>query len=396
MRTTISSRVFLFMLAVLLALPMGVPSAFGADKAADNKELQRIKREMREKKKELKRADRKERSILSELEKIDRDVQTSRTELADKQQQLRGSEKSLREVEENNTALSRELVALKQQYGRRLRTLYMMSRSGYATAIFSPAGLGQTMKRIKYLGLIAGRDQAVIREYGSTLRRLASRQAEIEDKKNQLLAHQRAVETKKVELEARRHKKAIILGGVRQEKGLYEQSLRELEESSASLWAMIKQDEQKKRTAKAPPPASPLVRKTADRDKSRLPWPLEGPVLTRFGMQRHPQFGTMVYRRGIEIQAQEGDSVRAVRDGQVAYADWYKGYGKLMILDHGNGFYTLYGNLSRLDLNRGAQAVRGQVIGLAGDTGSLKGSKLYFEIRRNGEAQDPLLWLAKK
>jgi septal ring factor EnvC (AmiA/AmiB activator) len=113
-------------------------------------------------------------------------------------------------------------------------------------------------------------------------------------------------------------------------------------------------------------------------------------------MQRHPQFGTMVFRRGIEIQASEGESVRAVRDGQVAYADWYKGYGKLMILDHGNGFYTLYGNLSRLDLSRGAQAVGGQVIGLAGDTGSLKGSKLYFEIRRNGEAQDPLLWLAKK
>ncbi len=69
-------------------------------------------------------------------------------------------------------------------------------------------------------------------------------------------------------------------------------------------------------------------------------------MLTRFGMQRHPQFGTMVYRRGIEIEAREGETVRAVQDGQVAYADWYKGYGKLMILDHGGGFYTLYGNLS--------------------------------------------------
>ena len=396
MRTMISSRVFMFMLAVLLALPAGVPSALGADKAADKKELQRIKREMLEKKKELKRADRKERSILSELEKIDRDIQTGRSELADQQQQLRGSEKALREVEENNTALSRELAALRQQYSRRLRAIYKMSRGGYAAAIFSPAGPGQTMKRIKYLGLVAGRDQAVIREYGSTLKRLASRQAEIQEKKNELLAHQRAVETKKVELEARRRRKAVILAGVRQEKGLYEQSLHELEESSASLWAMTKKDEQKKTAAKATPPASQPARKTATAPTARLPWPLEGPVLTRFGMQRHSQFGIMVYRRGIEIQALEGEPVRAVRDGQVAYADWYKGYGKLMILDHGNGFYTLYGNLSRLDLNRGAQAARGQVIGLAGDTGSLKGSKLYFEIRMNGEAQDPLLWLAKK
>jgi septal ring factor EnvC (AmiA/AmiB activator) len=113
-------------------------------------------------------------------------------------------------------------------------------------------------------------------------------------------------------------------------------------------------------------------------------------------MQRHPQFGTMVFRRGIEIEVREGASVRAVSDGQVAYADWYKGYGKLVIIEHGPGFYTLYGNLSRLDLNKGDRVVKGQVIGLAGDTGSLKGTKLYFEIRQNGEAQDPLTWLARR
>jgi len=78
------------------------------------------------------------------------------------------------------------------------------------------------------------------------------------------------------------------------------------------------------------------------------------------------------------------------------YADWYKGYGELIILDHGNGFYTLYGNLSRLNIARDARVARGQAIGLAGDTGSMKGSKLYFEIRRNGQAQDPLAWLARK
>src|ERR1700690_3715155 len=101
MRTMNGSRVFMFVLVVLLALRVGGPSAFGADKAVEKKELDRIKREMREKKKELKRADRKERSILSELEKIDRDIQTGRAELADQQQRLRGSETALREVVEN-------------------------------------------------------------------------------------------------------------------------------------------------------------------------------------------------------------------------------------------------------------------------------------------------------
>jgi len=393
MGTTTGARVLL--LVVLIAL-WSVGASAAADRSADKQQLQRIKREMLEKKKELKRADRKERSILSELETIERGIQTGSAELIDQQRRLHDSEASLREVEKNNTALNRELAGLKQRYSRRLRALYKMSRSGYAVAILSPEGLDQTLKRMKYLGMIADRDRVIMREYGKALTMLAARQTEIAEKKNELFARQRVVAAKKAELEARKQKKAVILASVRNEKGQYEQSLRELEEASASLWAMIKKGEQEKRAAKATPPASRQGHETADRDRTRFPWPLEGQVLTRFGMQRHPQFGTMVYRRGIEIQAHEGESVRAVRDGQVAYADWHKGYGKLMILDHGNGFYTLYGNLSRIDLNKGERAAGGQVIGLAGDTGSLKGSKLYFEIRRNGEAQDPLQWLAKR
>jgi septal ring factor EnvC (AmiA/AmiB activator) len=393
MGTTTVTRFFL--LVVLITLCLGGLSA-AADRSADKQELQRIKREMREKKKELTRADRKERSILSELETIDRGIQTGSAELTGQQQRLRASEAALREVEQNNAVLNRELTALKQNYSQRLRALYKLSRGGYAVAILSPDGLGQTLKRIKYLGMIADRDRVIMREYGNALTKLAMRQAEIAEKKNELLARQRVVAATKSALEARKQKKAVILASVRHEKGQYEQSLRELEEASASLWAMIKKGEQEKRAAIATPPAARQWHETADRDRTRLPWPLEGQVLTRFGMQRHPQFGTMVFRRGIEIQAREGESVRAVRDGQVAYADWYKGYGKLMILDHGDGFYTLYGNLSQLGLNKGDQVARGQVLGLAGETGSLKGSKLYFEIRRNGEAQDPLHWLAKK
>jgi len=104
----------------------------------------------------------------------------------------------------------------------------------------------------------------------------------------------------------------------------------------------------------------------------------------------------VVFRRGIDIAAKVGDEVKAVDAGQVAWADWYKGYGRLVIVDHGAGLYTLYGHLSQVDINKGDRVARGQVIGLAGDTGSLRGPKLYFEIRRNGEAEDPLGWLAKR
>lgn len=368
-----------------------------AEDASDKGELQRIKREMREKKKALKKADRKERSILAELEAMDRDIQTGREELEARQRQLHESEAALRQVELNNADINRDLAALKALYGRRLRTLYKMKMSGggYAVAVLTSDGIGQTVKRIKYLGIIAERDREIMQQYGRALRELEARQAEITEKRADALASKQRVESKKTELEDRKRSKSRMLASVRGEKGLYEQTLRELEEASAGLWAMIKRKEQERHDATAAAPAMKRREAAGAAARSGLPWPIEGQVLTRFGLQRHPQFGTTIYRRGIEIQAREGESVRAVRDGQVAFADWYKGYGKLVILDHGNGMYTLYGNLSQLDQKKDNRVSKGQVLGLAGETGSLKGAKLYFEIRQNGEALDPLAWLAQ-
>lgn len=382
------------MLGVMFALCTTGPVAQGDDGADGKTELQRIKQEMSEKKRKLKKADRKERSILSELEKIDRDIQTGSAELADQRKKLAEAESALHDGEVKNAAINQELAALKLQYGQRLRALYKMERSGYAAAMIVSDSPGSAIKRIKYLGVIAGRDRTLISEYGSALERLAVQQAETAQKKQDIVARKRSVESMRTELEAKKQQKSTVLGGVRREKGLYEQTLRELEETSVSLWAMIRKDEQERAAQAALAPAGTMH--TPGVDRNRLSWPLEGQVLTRFGSQHHPQFGTMVFRRGIEIEAREGAQVRAVEGGQVAYADWYKGYGKLVILDHGNGFFTLYGNLSQLDVVREARVAKGQIVGLAGETGSMKGSKLYFEIRRNGEAQDPLAWLAKK
>ncbi len=386
--------------ALVLTAATGARPAAAEDAGGNKKELQRIKREMRDKKKKIKRADKKARSILTELDRIDRGMQAAKTELVEQQRELREAESELRDIERNNARISGDLIGLQRSYALRVRALYKMSRSGYGAAVLSD-GLDDGLKRIKYLGVITERDRALAVEYGSALNALAMRQAGISEKKEAILGHQRAIEAKDAEFRSRKREKAALLASVREEKGLNEQTLRELEESSVSLWAMIRKAEQERNVAKAvsPPaisPSLPTPVRPAATGAGRLPWPVEGRVLTRFGMQRHPQFKTMVFRRGIEIAVREGEPVRAVSDGQVAYGDWYKGYGKLVIIEHGPGFYTLYGNLSRLDLKEGDRVARGQVLGLAGDTGSLKGAKLYFELRRNGEAQDPLAWLAKR
>jgi murein hydrolase activator len=378
------------LIAVLLPAAGGLRAA---DRDDRKQELQRIKREMEEKKQQLRQADRKERSILASLEKIDREIQSGAAELADQQRLLREAETGLADIEQRNAGLARELERLKTAYGARLRALYKLSRSGgYAPAILSSDTFSTAYKRVRYLRVITARDQLLMEDYRETLDNLALREQEIREGRLEQLARREAVESKRAALEARRRKKQALLSSVKQEMGVHEATLKELEESSANLWAMIRLAERER----PQPPAGRSSAAKGGPGRERLPWPVNGKVLTNFGVQRHPQFGTAVYRRGIDIAAKAGDEVRAVATGTVVYADWYRGYGRLIIIDHGAGLYTLYGHLSRLDVNGGAEVAREQVIGLAGDTGSLRGTKLYFEIRRNGEAEDPLSWLAPK
>jgi septal ring factor EnvC (AmiA/AmiB activator) len=376
------------MLLALLAAPAG--SVRAGDSEEKKQELHRIKKEMEDKRLKLQRADKRERSILSELERIDREINAGSVELANHQRKLREAEAALAEIEKTNTVTAQEMARLKEAYAARLRALYKLSRTGgFALAVLSSDSFTTAYKRVRYLGIIAERDQRTIRGYGAALELLASRERETRERTAEILARRGSVEKKRLSLEGQRRKKGDILGSVKQEKTIYEATLKDLEESSANLWAMIRLTEQEHRAPKK-------AAREAASDRNRLPWPVNGKVLTPFGSQKHPQFGTMVFRRGIDISARIGDEVKAVAGGEVVKADWFKGYGKLVIIDHKNGMYTLYGNLSQVEVNNGDRVERGKVIGLAGDTGSLKGAKLYFEVRRNGEAEDPLLWLAKR
>ena len=365
---------------------MPSPAVRAGEKELKKQKLERLKEEMEEQKQKLHSAGKKERSVLTQLEKLDREIQAGSAELADQQRKLREAEAALAEIERTNTVTAQELDRLKAAYAARLRALYKMSRQGgYAPAILSAESFPAAYKRVRSLGVIAARDRRLIEEYRRNLEQLSRREQETKIRRAEIIQRTVEVGTKRASLEVRRGQKAELLASVKQEKGTYEATLKDLEESSARLWAMIRLAEPEK---KAAPP------KTSARE--RLPWPVNGQVLTPFGAQRHPQFGTMVFRRGIDIAARTGDEVRSVDRGTVAWADWYKGYGKLVIIDHGAGLYTLYGHLSQLDVGKGERVGRGQVIGRAGDTESLKGPRLYFEVRRNGEAQDPLLWLANR
>ena len=148
--------------------------------------------------------------------------------------------------------------------------------------------------------------------------------------------------------------------------------------------------------ARPPTPAPDGAALGLGRERGQLPWPAEGRVVGEFGPQTHPRFGTETLRSGIDIEAPEGTAIRAVAAGTVAYRGWLKGYGNLVVLDHGDGYHTLYAHAAQVLVDEGDQVKGGALIGRVGETGSVEGPRLYFEVRHRGRAEDPELWLRRR
>jgi len=120
---------------------------------------------------------------------------------------------------------------------------------------------------------------------------------------------------------------------------------------------------------------------------------VEGTLEVGFGKVVNPKFNTVTVQKGWDIRAEEGSGVRAIAQGQVVYAGWLRGYGNVLIIDHGGGFHSLVAHLASLSRAVGEAVKAEEVVGTVGDSGSLKGAYLYFEIRQDGEAIDPAVWI---
>jgi septal ring factor EnvC (AmiA/AmiB activator) len=211
--------------------------------------------------------------------------------------------------------------------------------------------------------------------------------------RDQMLTFKQNTERKLEEVQGLKRQKNLFLAKITHEKELYDRAVAELEKSAARVDVLLKELEQRRRAALARP------RKEVagiHPFKGMLHWPTEGEVVSFFGRQKHPAFDTYVQKKGIEIKTEEGSAIRAVMPGSVAFADWLKGYGLVVILDHANGFFSLYAHASRLLAKVGDHVQAGQVIGETGDTGMTGESTLYFELREGAEPVDPLAWLAKR
>ncbi len=352
--------------------------------------LNRINGQIKELRARLESEARKESSILTSLTRINLNRKLVERELAAQNVELERGRADLAAIQGNIRSIRAGIDRQRASLERTLVTLYKFGRVDFFQFLLQARDIETYAAESKRLSLLARGQDKVVAEFLASLEELRAAEAALESQQRDLAAMARAASLKRQELETEARKSATLVQDIRRNRTTYQQTLKELSESAEELQKLMNRIIAQEWVL--PPGWVPLNER-----RGRLAWPLEGRIITAFGYEKHPDFNTVVQNKGVEISPGKDKSlILAVHPGKIVYADYFQGYGNLLIVDHGLTYYTLYGHCSEFLAAVGDMVRAGQPVAVVGDTGSLKGECLYFEIRYKTRALDPLQWLKRR
>jgi septal ring factor EnvC (AmiA/AmiB activator) len=381
------------LLGVLLLAVSGFPQTAG-DIEQKERELRDIRQKLAHSREKAKELEDKEATILERLQGLDVQIELTENlaeELKSKEKRKSGE---ITEVEAKIVATGEKLRERQKILGKRLKAIYKHGALHPLEVILSAGSFPDMVTRAKYLTLIAEQDARLKNQIERHRRELVDYGAKLERDLLVLKDTRMEKEEELTNLDEDKGKREELLDNTRKEKKKQESLARELERAERQLQSLI-DDLIRKRAEKAKEAGEPPLPQDWDFAKlrGRLDWPVRGKVVSSYGAQKHPKYGTQTLNNGMDIEAPMGANVYAVASGQVVYADRFLGYGQVVILDHGGGYYTLYAHLSAILTDVPALVNMGDVIGQVGESGSLEGPRLHFEIREQGRPSDPSGWL---
>jgi murein hydrolase activator len=370
----------------LLATP------FSLHAATLDRDLDALKKKMDSEKQGISQVQKKEGSVLQSLTKMESDLERKTRDLKSATRKLDSIAAELRNEQAEASRINASLAERQEQLKQRALALYRWHRSGSPFVILNGSiSLVGLLQRGRYLKTTVAFDHdliAKLREEGQAQDALRTKLAK---KKEELDEQKRVLDetTESVRIEA--DKKREMLASLKQEKESRVRVLKELEQAAGRLQKMM--EGLSKQAISKPPEFPPGIGLGALR--GRLNWPVKGELKSEFGKARHREFAAEIFRNGIDIEAPFGEEIRAIEKGRVVFADRLAGYGKMVIVDHGERYYTIYAHLSEILKKNGDGVKRGETVGLVGDSDSLSGAGLYFEMRKDGHSIDPVPWFRK-
>lgn len=289
-----------------------------------------------------------------------------------------------RREQREQTALREQLLALEAQ----VRAAYTVGRQPYLKMLLNQENPAATARVLAYYRYFNEARVARIAETQATLANLDALEKEIAQHTDDLVTLRAGQDRQRQALEASRERRAEMVANLNRQVTTQTQAIARLRADEERLARLLRELKTILPEASVPFPG-PSERFASL--KGRLPLPLSGQITARYGQPKG--VGDMTWR-GIFLSGKQGQTVHAVSRGRVAFADWLRGFGLLLILDHGDGYMTLYGHNEALHRRAGDWVEAGQSIAAVGNTGDAPGTGVYFEIRHNGIPHDPLQWCA--
>ncbi|MFC1855377.1 murein hydrolase activator EnvC family protein [Thermodesulfobacteriota bacterium] len=353
----------------------------------DKTRLENAKKEIKEREKVINKLKSKEKSVFDRLKSIQVALTRRQSELSkvmdDRIVLLSKIDSTIIEVEVLN-----EKVRLQKEYiEKRMVALYRLSDMQYLKILFSSSSYVDMLKRYKFLKLILNQDSKLVDEYIENTQALTIKENELKKEKEILDETVKKVKNKELEVLAERNSKKVLLRNVRREKDYYRKALKELNDAATKLEGLIL------KLSKDVVRSNKSYTENFRDFKNVLEPPTDAKVVSFFGKEFVSKLDSYLFNNGIRFGSETGQDVRSVFSGEVIYADWFRGYGNVIIISHAGGYFTIYSHLQELRKKTGEKVKRGDIIALSGDTGSLTGACLYFEIRYKGGSVDPLNWL---
>jgi septal ring factor EnvC (AmiA/AmiB activator) len=327
--------------------------------------------------------------IRANMEDINDTIRKKEKELRSFGRQTSLIQSEIASLENEIEGLSANLDSRKQYLKEYVNFLYREQYGDNAFALTSATNYQDLARKSKYISLLANYEGRVIEKYMSDVQEVNSKRKNLQELVEELETNKAAALDKKKELQSDLSDKNELLSGIKEKQMAYEKKIKELEASSRKIQGVVKNSERKKI------PESILGDGFVSL-KGNLPWPIYGKVLIPYGDYKDPVFNVSTFKNGIEIEAGPDDLAKAVAGGRVIYAGDFEGYGMLLIIDHGDGYNSLYGNLSGVLLKKGELLIKGMELGKITGSKLLNTPALYFEIRYNGKPVDPMEWLEKR
>jgi len=371
------------LILLLISLSPPLPCAAESEDHQTNAlNIGKLRLEISSHEEKIEQSGKEELSLLDQLEKLDEKIKTQKVKIHDLQTRIQGQQKVIAAKEQELSVIINKNAALQQHLIKRLQSFYLMGKTGFLNILFSNKNLPDLLLTNDAYHSLVTYDQAIFDTYRENLAAIERVKRAHELEQSMLEKFLADTDQENATLQQTAEEQNRLLKRVQTQRSLYEQAVKEMKKAAGHLTATLtsttKPQDQKARGFAL--------------NKGKLPPPVWGKVIGKFN-QAASDTDDPIFTNGITVQTPEGSEVYAVFDGVVIFSGYMRGYGKMVIIDHDQQYYSVTARFDEIQVNEGDPIKQGQVIGVTGEIATLYSKGLYFEIRHGEIAENPMDWL---